>query len=374
MQGARGPGAPSVRGVRLQPPPWHGINLAGWFVAGAPPAHLAAFIQEADFARLASWRFTHVRLPVAAGLLDHPAALGALDGALAACERYRLRCVLALTLDPQEQAALFAPEPGWPALVERWEGTARRYAGQPDGLCYDLLDQPSAPDGLPPDTLAALGAARLSPAAARRPAAPGAIGGRAWNALAARLTQAIRAVDERHTLVVQANQAAGAGGPAGFTHLRPTRDQNTLYSFHWFEPRGFTHQEAQDEGQEGSSRGTVTYPGVVDGERWDKERLARLLEPVVEFGRIYEAPLYLGAFGASAFAPRSGQLTWVRSALSLCRAHGIGWAYWTYRTYQGRPFGLVCDSDDPGSGGALPQYQNPQRLDYDLLGILQSEA
>ena len=45
-----------------------------------------------------------------------------------------------------------------------------------------------APDDLPPETLTALGAIRLSPAAARRPALPGATGARAWNALVVKLT------------------------------------------------------------------------------------------------------------------------------------------------------------------------------------------
>jgi hypothetical protein len=91
----------------------------------------------------------------------------------------------------------------------------------------------------------------------------------------------------------------------------------------------------------------------------------------LDFGRTYEAPLYLGAFGASAAAPRSAQLTWVRSLLGLCRAHGIGWAYWTYRAFGERPFGLMGDALPHAP---LPPFQNAQRLDYELLGVLQSEA
>jgi hypothetical protein len=107
---------------------------------------------------------------------------------------------------------------------------------------------------------------------------------------------------------------------------------------------------------------------MIGGERWDRERLQSLLEPVLEFRRVYEAPVYLGAFGVTAAAPRQAQLTWMRTLLSLCRMHAIGWAYWTYKDER---FGLICDA---GPYRGLERFQNPQRLDYDLLGVLQSEA
>jgi hypothetical protein len=94
---------------------------------------------------------------------------------------------------------------------------------------------------------------------------------------------------------------------------------------------------------------------VVDGERWDRARLEALFQPALEFRQVYQVPLYLGAFGVASGAPRAGRLTWLRTVLSLCRAHGIGWASWTYR---GGPFALI----------------GPQGLDYELLGVLQSEA
>ena len=336
----------------------HGINLGGWLVAGAPPEHLDGFVTAADFERLVNWRFSHVRLPVDDALLDGADGWLALDRALMACLGAGLSCVLALRLPRERRAAVFASEADRGRLVARWEALAGRYAGAPGGLLFDLLDRPAAPDDLPPEALAALGAARLSAPAARRPPVPGAGAGRAWNALAARLTQAVRSRDGRHTLVVQSNGA----GPEAFAHLRPTRDPNTIYSFHCFAPRAFTMQGAAPPpagapagAPDAASPGPVTYPGMVAGERWDRARLETLFAPVAEFRRVYRAPAYLGAFGVAAGAPRSGRLTWLRSVLSLCRAGGIGWAYWTYR---GGPFALL------ERGGP----------DYDLLGVLQSES
>ena len=140
-----------------------------------------------------------------------------------------------------------------------------------------------------------------------------------------------------------------AARPEAFARLRPTRDANTTYSFHCFSPEGLTR------------RGEGTYPGLVDGEQWDRERLLRSIEPALAFAETYEAPLYVGAFGATSGAPRQSRLTWVRSLLSLCRAKGIGWAYWTYRD---AAFGLAGGPSERGERASM---------DYDLLGVLQSE-
>ena len=335
-------------------------------------------------ALIASWRFTHVRIPVDAALLDDAAGWACLDEAVRAGGRHGLGCVLALRV---EQDGLFLEEARWRGLAERWSALAARYAAWPGVVVYDLLDGPAPPDGLPEETLRALGAPRLSFAATRREPVPGATAGRAWSGLAATLTQAIRAFDEQHTIVVQ----AVGGEPGGFAHLRPTRDGNTVYGFQCFEPRAFTgidspHPRCPSPGrapasptrgegeQVGGHSDPLTYPGTIAGERWDRERMERYLAPAVEFGRTYEVPLYLCAFGVSAVAPRLSQLTWVRSLVGLCRAHEMGWAYWTYRSFGRQPFGLVCDGQDAVPFAALPPFQNAQRLDYELLGVLQSEA
>jgi hypothetical protein len=373
-----------------------GVNLAS-----LSSEHLYAF-SENDLALIASWRFSHVRVCVALPLLDDPLCWMTLDRLLAAGARYGLGCVLALAVPGGALAhrALFADEGAWGRLLQRWEAIARRYLdrpsdfaqGRPGSLAYDLLDRPSPPDDLPEVALQALGAPRLSFAAARRlaagagtgraPDAPrGATGARAWNALAVRLTQAIRAIDRQHPIVVE---TAGAD-PAAFAQLRPTGDQHTIYSCHFFEPAAFTRQGAPATAAPGELRRpgsreqarllppgarAVSYPGVIDGERWDRERLHRALQPALTFQRTYQTPLYLGAFGVSAAAPHQAQLTWVRSLLSLCHAYGIGWAYGGYRLTPACPFGLIGDAPPFTS---LPQFQNPQRLDYDLLAILQSE-
>lgn len=314
-----------------------GVNIPRWLVAGAAPAHYRGYVTERDLGLLVNWRLLHVRLGVDAALLDEPGGLQAVDDALAACARYGLGTVLALRLP--DHPALFATPAAWRPLAERWAALAGRYRGWQGLLHLDLLDTPSPPDDVAPEVLDALGAPRLSAAAAKRVPAPGATAARAWSALAGRLTRAVREVDEQRTLVVQSTGAR----PETFAQLRLARDPHTVCSFHLFLPEALT------------LRGEGTYPGLVDGERWDRERLQQALQPALDFRRAYEAPLYLGAFGVSRAAPRTARLTWARSVLSLCRSHGLDWAYWAYR-------------DDRFS-----LFTEPGVVDYDLLGVLQSE-
>jgi endoglucanase len=348
------------------PPAFRGVNLAGWLVPHRALEHAQQFAGDADLARLANWRFTHVRVPFDGALLDTAEGWQALDWAVTACYRHHLACVLALqvahtsgpfTLASGEQArterhALFTTEPAWRQLIQRWEALASRYQGWSGDLLYDLLDQPDPPDDLSADALTTLGAPRLSSAAARRPQPAGATGGRAWNALAVKLTQAIRAIDEEPTIVVEGSLLAGA---SAFRHLRPTRDSKTIYGFQFFDPLALT------------LRGQGMYPGLVDSERWDRDRLQATIEPALEFARTYGATLYASAFGASGSAPKQARLTWVRSLLSLFRTHNVGWAYWTYK---GDGFGIIGN----GNHRTPAQLVNPTGVDYDLLGVLQSEA
>ncbi|HEU5316843.1 MAG TPA: cellulase family glycosylhydrolase [Chloroflexota bacterium] len=310
-----------------------GVNVDGWLVAGAAPSHYSRFVSDGDLAKLVSWRLPHVRLPVD-GALTAAEGWRALDDAIGRCLRQSLTVTLALRLD--DHGALFASPDGWRATAEWWRAVAARY--RDSGVRFDLLDEPQPPASVSEEALSALGSPRLSAAAARRAPLPGAVEGRAWSALAGRLTAAIREVAPDAPLVVQ----PAGGVPEAFAHLRPTRDARTGYGFHAFSPQALTR------------RGEGTYPGEVAGERWDRERLRATLEPALAFGRAHEAPVEVVAFGITRAAPRQSRLTWTRSLLSLCRSEGMGWCYWTLRHPE---FGLVVEAG----------------VDYDLLGVLQSE-
>ena len=332
---------------------WQGVNLAGWLApASLAPAHIASFIGAADIRRIATWQFNHVRVPVAARLLWdveravlREAGVAAVDQLVQWCEQAGLQCFIAL--DPGS----LRREDDRQRLTAIWGAVAARYASRPEhSLGYDLVHRPTG------------------------------IGGAAWNRTARTVTAAIRAVDPRHTVVVS---GADGGRAAGFGALRPTRDRNTLYACHFYEPVLFTHQQIGESKLGGAYGAAVPYPGSAPapedypdgasgerlraevGRRWDRAALAAALDPVLAFQEIYEQPIYIASFGASCRASRRSQLTWLRSVLTLFKAHDLSWSYWTYK---GLGFGLV---DPWGDLGAAAADDPTAGLDYDRLALLQ---
>ena len=327
--------------VRLQ-----GVNLGGWLVAGATPS-----TSPASPDRRTSPASPAGASPTPGSRWTTPCWTGRRagwpsTGPCMACLGAGLRCVLALRLAPGAGPALFASAEDWGRLVTRWETIARRYAGRPRGP----LLRPPRPAGRP-GRPAPRGARPPSARCASRqpprppPAAPGATGGRAWNALALRLTQAVRARDERHT---HRGRSPTRPAPAAFTHLRPTRDPIPSTASTASIPAPLPGRERRRRGAgrttggNGRAASGPTPPSPTPG-RWTASvgtgpACRPSSSPRWSSAASTRRPVYLGAFGVASGAPRAGQLTWLRTVLSLCRAHGIGWASWTYR---GGPFALV---------------------------------
>jgi endoglucanase len=166
-----------------------------------------------------------------------------------------------------------------------------------------------------------------------------------WNALAKKLTVAIREVDTYHTIMVGPIAWSNA---SGFTSLEPTGDPNTIYTFHMYQPHQFTHQGVG----EGSKTG-IQYPGMIGNRMYDKETLREMMEPAVEFQRKHNLPrLYVGEFSAIIWAPGKSAYNYLRDLLEIFEAEGWDWAYHAYREFHG--WSLEHEASDP---------KNIQRVD-----------
>jgi hypothetical protein len=64
-------------------------------------------------------------------------------------------------------------------------------------------------------------------------------------------------------------------------------------------------------------------------------------------------------------ADRASQLRWMEDFLSVLEQHEIGFSYWNYKNLD---FGLL--SQDEPRFADTPQYQNPERLDHELVALL----
>jgi hypothetical protein len=238
------------------------------------------------------------------------AALTRLDAVLPVCREAGLYVVIDLHSPPGGQAisggytaanaGLFGSSLCQAKFVEVWRRIAQHYRDAQGVWGYDLANEPvenAVEEGLAD-----------------------------WQELAQRAARAVRQIDPRRTIIVE---PAEGGGPSGFLELRPIDVPNVVYSFHMYLPHAFTHQ-----GVHGPS-GPVSYPGLIEGHRWDKARLEAAIKPAVDFQKNYGVPIYVGEFSAIRWAPDDSAYRYLKDLIELFEAHGWDWTYHAFREWDG---------------------------------------
>ena len=184
------------------------------------------------------------------------------------CLKYDLLTVFSPSASFDDNDKFFSNDRWLEAFKDFWLEVATRYRDK-GPIVYDLINEPWGQE------------------ARRR-----------WNSYAKELTAAIREIDTRHTIMVVPPEW---GWPNGFQHLEPTGDRNTVYSFHFYGPMDFTHQR----GERGHMTTTEaqwrerTYPGFIQGERWDKDRLREEVQLAVEWRDKHGVTMWCGEFGVA---------------------------------------------------------------------------
>ncbi|MFH1496826.1 MAG: cellulase family glycosylhydrolase [Verrucomicrobiota bacterium] len=195
-------------------------------------------------------------------------------------------------------------------FVEVWRRIATRYRGEHDVIWgFDLLNEPDD--------------RTVTPA------------GEDWQTLSARVARAIREIDPARTLIVE---PATWGSPEGFAAFQPLDLPNIVYSFHVYSPFNYTHQGVDAPAE------PLTYPGVIDGQPWDRAALEASLAPAVAFAQKHRVHLYVGEFSALRWAP--GADRYLADAIAIFEKHGWDWSYHAYREWHGWNLELGPDRDD----------------------------
>ena len=164
--------------------------------------------------------------------------------------------------------------------------------------------------------------------------------------------------------------------PSTFGDLEIVEDKNVLYSFHMYEPLLFTHQRAPwitDKNFEQTTAFPGTYKKLVEDAgripmnpgKWDIHRMKEFLKPVLDFRDRTSHQIACNEFGVFLKADRVSQLNWINALLEVFREYDIGYSYWNFKNLD---FGV--HSIDESLHADLPQYQNPDRLDRELMNIL----
>jgi len=354
-----------------QPQRLRGLNLGGWLsqidaIQEKDPGnfpgidkHIETFISDADFSNVSSWGFDHVRVPIDSYLFfteDDEAPienrLVSIDRAVALSKRHNLKIIIDLHECPGHDFAdgasasiqkLFSTDDTSVKKAERiWACLAERYCSE-EHVLFESLNEPVAPTAA------------------------------VWNTVRDRLCRAIRRHAPKSTIISGSNMW---NRPSAFSELTPFDDDNIMYSVHFYEPLLFTHQFApwipepemkvvRDYPADYGSGLMRHYGLVLSMGVWDRGRMVEEFAPVSEFMEKYGARVICNEFGVYAPVELKAQLRWYEDLLSVLKEMGIGFSYWNYKNLD---FGIISVGEKLHE--ALPQYNNPERINRGVLDIL----
>lgn len=237
-------------------------------------------------------------------IIDHN--LKKLDNVLPLAQKYGLKIVIDMHVGPGTKvngllSNQLSYEPEMQQLfIDVWREIARKYRGNPVIYGYDLLNEPREEAYVPGR-------------------------GMNWRQLGEAAAKAIREEDPDTPIIFE---AAPWGGPAALDGFVPIDVPKVIYSIHYYRPGTYTHQGVMPTRPVG-----VKYPGVVDGEYFDKARLEKGLQPAIEFQKKYNVPIYVGEFGVARWAPNGEQ--WLDDLISIFEKYGWDWTFHAYREWDG---------------------------------------
>ncbi|NLE03008.1 MAG: glycoside hydrolase family 5 protein [Fibrobacter sp.] len=348
-----------------------GLNFGGWLsqidaIKEKDPekfpgidVHMDTFIGEEDFKRQKDWGFNHVRIPVDFYLFfdefekpfEH--RFKSIDNAVKWTEKSGLFLIIDLHECPGHDFAdatdipvqRIFEDPGYIKKTQRiWAYLSERY-GDHKHVLFEVLNEPVAPTA------------------------------QVWNSVKDQLCKTIRSHAPSSTIVVGSNMW---NWPSTYKDFTPFESDNVMYCFHFYEPLLFTHQFAPWM-KEPEVRVRRAYPGdygsgfarkydlVQSDGVWNRERFIKDITPVAEFGERYKVPLICDEFGVYAPVPMEYQKLWLNDLLSVLKDMNIGYCYWNYKNLD---FGIISQGEKLHE--QLPQYDNPERINYQILSILQA--
>ena len=179
-----------------------------------------------------------------------------------------------------------------------WDAMATRYRGEKQIWAYDLMNEPvegSTPAGV------------LN-----------------WRDLAEVTARRVRKIDPQHPIIVE---PAPWAFPEALATFKPLTTPGIIYSVHMYDPHSFTHQGVD------SHVFDLVYPGIVDGIPWDKARIQKDFQPVVEFAAKNRARIYVGEFSAIRWA--SGAARYIEDVIDVMEQNHFDWTYHAFREWSG---------------------------------------
>ncbi len=116
-------------------------------------------------------------------------------------------------------------------------------------------------------------------------------------------------------------------------------NKNIHISIHNYSPINFTYNFVKNS----------RYPGVLDGEMWNKDKIYKYLEPYKNFKEKHNIDLLVGEFGINPRNNTFGEIDFLNDLLSVYKDYGFDWTYWTYKAVTSGTFpdGILQYNDNP---------------------------
>ncbi len=151
------------------------------------------------------------------------------------------------------------------------------------------------------------------------------------NILLPQLVSAIRAEDTDTYLIIQPGPR---GKSTGFATLQPIDDPKVVYSFHFYDPNGFTNG-----GSGNFSYDNWTYPGYARNGLNDPVKycgindLFEVVQPALDFQLQHDVRMLVGEFSALRWA--DGAEEWLTDALTVFNTYNWDWCYHSHASFNG---------------------------------------
>lgn len=318
----------------------NGINLGGYLSQCNHEAeHYEHFIGEDDLKQIAEWGFDHIRLPIDYEVLEDERGnekkegYGYIKRLIEWCGQYQLGVILDLhkaygydfnNAGSQKKNNLFSDAGLQERFIRLWVNIATTF-GSYKNVAFELLNEVVERENA-----------------------------QVWNVLIHKTVSAIRKVTVNTPIVyggIQWNSVKT------LKLLDIPKEDNIIFTFHFYEPLLFTHQKAPWVANMDLEK-EIFYPESMDyyqtqsknlgyqgevvtkakAETMGIEFINEMIDEAVDAAKRAGVGLYCGEFGVIDRAPAEDTLRWFRDVNQVFKENCIGGAIWNYKD---KDFGLI---------------------------------
>ncbi len=265
------------------------------------------FICEEDFSNISKINANAVRVPFNYRLIiENEKGISYLKRALSFAKKYNLGIILDLHAAPGAQNCDWHSDSAGKALfweketyrnqvIDIWGKVIEELKEESALIGFDILNEPVLSDK--PITLLAQ--------------------------FYKKAIRCIRAIDKKHKIFLEGDVWAQR-----IDFLADLLDENVSVSIHTYFPLNYTFNFIP----------FYKFPGMIDNESWDEEKIEHALLPYFEFSRKNKTDIFVGEFGINWRGGLWGESDYLSSMLNVFEKFNFSYTYWTYKAISGHVF------------------------------------